>query len=48
MVSEHDICEVCFWQNDSVQLYDPDFSGGANIMSLNEARKAWKEGRKVE
>ena len=48
MVSEHDICEVCFWQNDPVQLYDPDFSGGANIMSLNEARKAWKEGRKVE
>ena len=48
MVSEHDICEVCFWQNDPVQLYDPDFSGGANMMSLNEARKAWKEGRKVE
>lgn len=47
MVAEHDICEVCLWQNDYVQLDDPDFSGGANEMSLNEARKAYKEGKEV-
>lgn len=48
MVAEYEICDVCFWENDPVQSWNPDRGGGANIMSLNEARKAWKEGRKVE
>lgn len=26
---------------------NPDFDGGANKMSLNEARKAWKEGMQI-
>jgi len=42
-----DICEVCNWENDEVQHKHPNWGGGANKMSLNEARKAWKEGRKV-
>lgn len=46
-VDEFDICEVCGWENDLVQLDDPDYSGGANEMSLNEARAAFREGRKV-
>ena len=48
MVAEYEICDVCFWENDPVQSWNPDRGGGANIMSLNEARKAWKEGRKVD
>lgn len=24
------ICAVCFWEDDPVQLSDPDFEGGAN------------------
>lgn len=48
MVKEYDICDVCLWENDPVQLWKPDQRGGANVMSLNEARKAFKEGRKVE
>lgn len=38
----------CGWQNDPVQYDDPDYSGGANRMSLNEARKAYAEGREIE
>ena len=33
-----EICKVCFWEDDNVQYNDPDFRGGANDVSLNEAR----------
>lgn len=42
-----DICENCGWQSDLVQEENPDYRGGANKMSLNEAKKAYKEGKKV-
>ena len=48
MVEEYDICNVCSWENDPIQLDQPDFQGGANQMSLNEARQAYREGRKVQ
>ena len=32
------ICEVCRWEDDDVQFADPDFEGGANDPSLNQAR----------
>lgn len=38
----YQICPVCGWEDDNVQYYDPNFSGGANEMSLNEARKNYK------
>lgn len=44
-VEEHEICEECDWQNDPVQLLRPDFSGGANKMSLIDARKAYNKNR---
>lgn len=31
-----DICLKCNWQDDIVQLNNPDFAGGANYLSLNE------------
>lgn len=37
-----DICPVCFWEDDDVQALDPDFAGGANDVSLNEARENFK------
>ena len=43
----YEICDICNWQNDDCALDHPDIVGGPNKMSLNEARKAWKEGRKV-
>lgn len=45
-VEMFDICEVCDWQN-SGPKEDEYRLGGPNKMSLNEAREAYKEGRKV-
>lgn len=37
--SRYDVCPVCFWEDDAVQNANPDYFGGANEMSLNEAKK---------
>lgn len=42
-----DFCDVCGWQNDSLQNKYPDFKGGANQMCLNEAKEAYKKGEKI-
>ena len=34
----YDICHICFWEDDQVQLLDPWFAGGANKPSLAEAQ----------
>lgn len=44
----YDFCEVCNWCDDPLQEKYPDFPGGANDMSLNQARKAYKEGRHID
>jgi ribonuclease HII len=31
-------CEVCWWEDDSIQFADPDYEGGANAPSLRQAR----------
>lgn len=36
----YDICPVCNWEREPAQEEVPDLSGGANVMSLNQARKA--------
>lgn len=38
-----DICDICNWEDDGVQEADPDYPGGANKMSLNEARQAYRK-----
>jgi hypothetical protein len=35
----YNICTVCFWEDDPTQLRDPDYWGGANRLSLNDARE---------
>ena len=37
------ICSVCGWEDDNVQFNDPQFEGGANAKSLNEARDRWQK-----
>ncbi|HDR2842196.1 TPA: hypothetical protein QCK30_000632 [Enterobacter sichuanensis] len=34
------MCLVCNWEDDPVQAEVHDYRGGANVMSLNEAREA--------
>jgi Cysteine-rich CPCC len=39
---DYEICPICFWEDDPVQLNDPDFKPGANKVSLNEARENYR------
>lgn len=32
------ICPVCYWEDDGIQLHDIDYNGGANTVSLREAK----------
>ena len=42
----YDVCDVCCWEDDPVQFEDPDYRGGANHISLNEARQNYLAKRK--
>ena len=44
----YDICPVCFWEQDNVQEGDPSYWGGANRVSLNDARENFKRFGAVE
>ncbi|KAF6576886.1 glycosyltransferase [Paenibacillus polymyxa] len=39
---DFDICEVCYWQYDTVAHNNPDIVMGANKISLNIAQKNYK------
>ena len=39
----YDICHVCFWEDDPIQLEDPQCEGGANRVSLEQARLNYKK-----
>lgn len=39
----YDICKVCFWEDDPIQLENPTYEGGANKVSLIQAQKNFKE-----
>jgi len=36
-------CPVCFWEDDEVQFRDPSYRGGANTLSLQEARVNFRQ-----
>jgi hypothetical protein len=36
------ICEVCEWEDDPVQFADIDYEGGANRVSLRQARDFYR------
>lgn len=37
-----EICPVCCWEDDNVQFEDPDYTGGANKVSLKQARENFR------
>ena len=37
-----EICEVCFWEDDPLQQDDPEYEGGANKVSLREAKENYR------
>ena len=39
----YEICSMCGWEDDYVQLRDPDLKGGANHESLREAQQNFIE-----
>lgn len=41
-VDFYEICPVCGWEDDPLQRDEPDYEGGANEMSLNQAREAYR------
>lgn len=40
-LGQYEICNVCGWEDDPVQSTDPNYGGGANKQSLNQAKKEW-------
>ena len=46
-VEPYEICPVCDWENDPVQLADPTLSGGANRSSLEQARIDFQTGKQT-
>ena len=38
---DYDNCPICGWENDGVQRENNDYWGGANILSVNEAKTVY-------
>ncbi|WP_366876866.1 CPCC family cysteine-rich protein [uncultured Brevundimonas sp.] len=39
----YEICPICFWEDDPVQLHNPVLAGGANRVSLVEAQLSFAQ-----
>lgn len=39
----YEICPVCFWEDDLAQFEDKNYAGGANKVSLSQARQNFKK-----
>lgn len=44
----YEICAICFWEDDAVQLRWPDWAGGANKPSLEDAQVEYAENGAIE
>lgn len=43
---DFEICPICGWEDDKTQSDDIDFDGGANELSLRQAREKYKATKK--
>ncbi|MET8796768.1 CPCC family cysteine-rich protein [Nocardia sp. NPDC004568] len=39
----YEICPICFWEDDLIQLRWPTFAGGANSVSLVDAQRNYED-----
>jgi hypothetical protein len=39
----YSICPICYWEDDPIQLKEPEYEGGANGVSLIQAQKNFLE-----
>ena len=44
----YELCPVCYWKDDSVQAENENRQGGANVVSLKEARENFKKYGAIE
>lgn len=44
----YDICQVCFWEDDPIQLDNPDYDGGSNKVSLRKGQNNFLEFKACE
>jgi hypothetical protein len=42
---DFDVCGNCGWENDPIQRRDHDYCGGANELSVNQAKAKWNKER---
>ena len=42
---DNDFCKVCGWEADTIQEENPNYVGGANIMTFNQYKKFWIENK---
>jgi hypothetical protein len=47
-LGEYEICKKCGWEDDPIQSVRPDYAGGANNLSLDQARKEWAMNKQRE
>lgn len=45
---EFDVCKTCGWEDDHLQRDNPDYEGGANSMSLNQAKEAYANDKPIK
>ena len=39
----YQICTICYWEDDPIQSAEPNYEGGANRVSLNQAKRNFSE-----
>lgn len=44
----YDLCPICFWEDDAVQLRWPEYEGGANRPSLIDSQKNYSHLEAIE
>lgn len=42
-IGSHEICPVCYWEDDLIQSKEPTCAGGANNISLESAKENYKK-----